>query len=255
MASKISRGFAELGVGVVSGMARGIDRAALEGSIEAGGRAIAILGSGIDIVYPPENRDLYMSLCNHGLILSQFLPGKDPEAYNFPNRNRIISGLCPGVVIVQAGKKSGAMITAQTAINENREVFVVPAPLGSFGFEGSNTLIDYGAKPVNTALEVIEEIKNFSVSKPKIRISKTKEISKDILHSSSELPLPEPSLPTDILPNEKKSILKALSKPQHIDYISEVTGISMSALHLLLIELMLDDYITEQPGKIFIRIK
>ena len=144
---------------VVSGLARGIDAIAHKTALEAGGRTLAVLGSGIDCIYPPENRTLAKEIMNgQGAILSEYALGVQPEAKNFPPRNRVISGLSMGVVVVEAGQKSGALITTNYAVDQNREVFAVPGPINSPASKGPNKLIQEGAKLVTSVDDILEEL-------------------------------------------------------------------------------------------------
>ncbi|HEY2830268.1 MAG TPA: DNA-processing protein DprA, partial [Thermoanaerobaculia bacterium] len=143
---------------VVSGLARGVDAAAHEAALDAGGTTIAVLGTGIDLVYPKSNRALFRRIETEGLIISEFPPGTPPLAQNFPIRNRIISGLSLGTIIVEATGRSGSLITARTAAEQGREVFAVPGSIFANGTEGTHRLIQYGAKLVHDANDVVEEI-------------------------------------------------------------------------------------------------
>lgn len=157
IARELARDLAAAGVVVVSGLARGIDSEAHQGAIDGSGATIAVLGSGIDVVYPPENHKLYEKILEQGAIVSEFLPGSHPEANNFPRRNRIISGLSSGVLVVEARQKSGALITADFALEQGRDVFAVPGPVSSESSKGTNNLIKQGAKLVSTAEDILEE--------------------------------------------------------------------------------------------------
>ncbi|NIP38467.1 MAG: DNA-protecting protein DprA, partial [Candidatus Dadabacteria bacterium] len=150
------------GYTVVSGFARGIDTIAHRACLKAGGRTIAVLGSGIDVVYPSENAGLYKEVIQNGAVISEFAVGTGPHAVNFPRRNRIISGLCAGVLVVQAAEKSGSLITAEFALEQNREVFAVPGNIGSKLSKGTNRLIKKGAKLVNTIDDILEEIEGIT---------------------------------------------------------------------------------------------
>ena len=154
----LASGLARNGVTVVSGLARGIDSIAHRAALEAGGRTIAVLGSGIDIIYPPEHRNLARAIAEHGAVITEYPLGTRPEGSNFPPRNRIISGLCLGVVIVEAGRGSGALITADYAAEQGREVFAVPGSIFSKASEGTNQLIQQGAKLVLSVADILEEL-------------------------------------------------------------------------------------------------
>jgi DNA processing protein len=149
---------AEAGITIVSGMARGIDTCAHRAALKAGGATVAVLGCGADVVYPPENKKLYGEICERGLVVSEFAPSARPEAKNFPRRNRIISGLSAGVLVVEAGERSGALITGYHAAEQGREVFAVPGSIFSPASDGCRRLIASGAKPVGSADEILEEL-------------------------------------------------------------------------------------------------
>lgn len=157
VAEILSRDLAQEGIWVVSGMARGIDSTCHKGAIDAGGKTVAVLGSGLDVIYPPENKMLYREIMEHGSIISELPLGSAPTAWNFPLRNRIISGLSNGVMVIEAGEKSGSLLTVDRALEQGRDVFAVPGPITSAQSKGANNLIRQGAKPVCTARDVWEE--------------------------------------------------------------------------------------------------
>ncbi len=158
-AERFARGLAENGVTVTSGLARGIDTFAHRAAIDAGGRTLAVLGSGLDIIYPSENRRLADEIAESGAILSEFPLGTKPDAVNFPRRNRIISGLSAATVVVEAGETSGALITAEFALEQGREVFAVPGNIFSPASRGPNRLIADGARPACELRDILEELK------------------------------------------------------------------------------------------------
>lgn len=158
VAEQFAAEFARAGVAVISGMARGVDTAAHVSALEAGGGTIAVLGTGADTPYPTENRELYERICENGLVLSEFPLGAKPLAEHFPRRNRIISGLSDAVVIVEAGQKSGALITAQYAMKQGRELFAVPGNINSLPSAGSNALLAEGAAAAVDAESVLRSI-------------------------------------------------------------------------------------------------
>jgi len=147
------------GVTVVSGLARGVDGLAHHSAIEAGGRTIAVLGSGVDIIYPPEHRKLAERIQEHGAIVSDYAPGTKPDGINFPPRNRIISGLSRGTIVIEAGEKSGALITAKFAVEQDREVFAVPGSVLSPMSRGTNDLIGEGAIPMTNPKAVLDALR------------------------------------------------------------------------------------------------
>ncbi|MBI3941482.1 MAG: DNA-protecting protein DprA [Chloroflexi bacterium] len=159
VAVNLAEGLASNGITVVSGLARGIDTWAHQGALKAKGRTLAVLGSGVDIIYPPENWRLAESImAGHGALISEYALGTKPEAMNFPPRNRIISGLSLGVVVVQAGEKSGALITATFAAEQGRDVFAVPGNINVRNSAGTNRLIRDGAYPVAEVRDILEQL-------------------------------------------------------------------------------------------------
>lgn len=156
VAEEVARTLAQHGVTVVSGLARGIDAVAHKAALDAGGRTLAVLGSGVDVIYPPEHRRLAERILTQGALLSDYPPGTQPEASNFPARNRIISGLALAVVVVEAGKESGALITARFAAEQGREVFAVPGNIYAPQSKGTNRLIQQGAYALLQPRDVLE---------------------------------------------------------------------------------------------------
>lgn len=155
---RICAELAAQGITIVSGLAKGIDTFAHQAALEAGGRTVAVLGNGLDVVYPAENKALMAKIPDHGALLSEFAPGTQPEASNFPARNRIVSGMSLGVLIVEAGTKSGALITVNMANEQGRDVFAVPGNIFSKMSEGPNRLIRQGARAVTSAADILEEL-------------------------------------------------------------------------------------------------
>jgi DNA processing protein len=158
VARELASGLAASGVTVVSGLARGVDVTAHHAALEAGGRTIAVLGSGVDNIYPPEHKAVAESIAQAGAVVSDYALGTPPEGANFPPRNRIISGLSKGVVIVEAGEVSGALITADFAAEQGRDVFAVPGNIHQRTSLGANKLIQAGAKMVTSVADILEEL-------------------------------------------------------------------------------------------------
>ncbi|MDR2892284.1 MAG: DNA-processing protein DprA [Deltaproteobacteria bacterium] len=158
VAENIARGLTQAGITCVSGLARGIDRTVHLAGLSGVGSSIAVLGCGVDVLYPTDNRDLYERMCMHGLILSEFFPGTPPLAHNFPVRNRIISGLSKAVLVVEAAARSGTLITARHALEQNRDVYAVPGSTLASTSEGCRELIRRGAKPVFSAEDVLLDL-------------------------------------------------------------------------------------------------
>ncbi|MEO8677721.1 MAG: DNA-processing protein DprA [Vicinamibacterales bacterium] len=158
MAANIAADLARAGIVVVSGLARGIDSAAHEGALDGGGKTIAVLGTGIDVVYPPENTGLAARIVASGALLTEFPPGTEPRAQNFPSRNRIISGLSRAVVVIEAAEKSGSLITAREAADQGREVMAVPGSVAAGRYWGCHALLRDGAKLVESAVDILQEL-------------------------------------------------------------------------------------------------
>ncbi len=185
MSEKIALELASLGITVVSGMARGVDSMAHVGAIKGGGKTVAVLGNGVDIVYPKENKNLYKEIMENGLVLSEYPPGTQPLPYNFPRRNRIISGLSMGIVVVEAAAKSGSLITAKYALEQGREVYALPGNVNNRNSTGTNLLIKDGAKLVTSCKDILDDVfPMFSFkkeeSKPHEEINLSKEESEII---------------------------------------------------------------------------
>lgn len=158
VAGRFGREFADAGACVVSGMARGVDTAAHKGALEAGGRTVAVFGCGVDVIYPTENRQLASLIAEHGLLVSEFPPGSPAYPQNFPIRNRIVAGICSGVVVVEGKEFSGSAITARLALDQGREVFAVPGNITSPMSLGPNTLIKQGAQPALSSEDVLANL-------------------------------------------------------------------------------------------------
>jgi DNA processing protein len=166
IAAAIAGDLARAGVVVVSGLARGIDSAAHIAALDAGGKTVAVLGTGIDVVYPAEHRELTERIARDGLLITEFLPGAAPEVFHFPRRNRIISGLSRGVVVVEAAEQSGSLITARLAADQGREVMVVPGPVLGGRNRGAHALIRDGAKLVESAVDILQELGMLELTLP-----------------------------------------------------------------------------------------
>lgn len=165
VAETLSRDLAANRLTIVSGLARGVDGAAHQAALKAGGRTVAVLGSGVDVIYPPEHRRLAQQISESGAVISEYPLGTQPDAMNFPPRNRIISGLSLGVVVVEADEKSGALITTTYAAEQGRDVFAVPGGIFNKTSRGTNKLIQDGAKLVTCATDILEELNLEMVAK------------------------------------------------------------------------------------------
>lgn len=158
VAYDLSKDLAFMGMTTISGMARGVDSYAHKGSLDGGGRTIAVLGCGVDYVYPPENKQLYSRIIENGAVVSDYIPGTSPQKQFFPARNRIIAGLSMGTVVVQARKSSGALITSDSALKENRTVYAVPGNINCEMSQGTNDLIRNGCVCVTCARDIVEDM-------------------------------------------------------------------------------------------------
>ncbi len=235
-AKQLSRELVHHGISIVSGMARGIDTAAHDGAIEANGHTVAVLGCGVDVVYPPENRSLFQKIRETGAVISEFPLHANPEPYHFPLRNRIISGMSVGTIVVEAAMKSGSLITAKLAADQGREVFAVPGSIHSFKSSGTHNLLKQGAKLVETAADVLEEIQPF------------------LYHheSSGDSPMVQIKKKHSMLDSEESIVLKALEPyPVHFDDIVRSTGIEPGKLAGILLKFELEGMVTQSPGKHF----
>ena len=248
---RLCRELAINGITVVSGLARGIDTAAHRGSIAAKGRTIAVLGCGIDIVYPPENKELFTTIPLQGAIITEFPFGTPPNGPNFPARNRIISGISLGVVVVEANEKSGSLITARTALEQGREVFAVPGSIDSAGSRGTNRLIKQGAKLIEDVYDILDEIMPQIEMKQKIHIPEAAEKTK----SHKGIPLADrPISGNDDLTDKERTLLECISaSPVTIDSLIAQTGERPGEILNNLLLLELKGLITQLPGKMFIR--
>lgn len=211
------------GVTIVSGLARGVDAIAHQATLDAGGRTIAVLGSGVDIIYPPEHRKLAEAISRDGAILSEYPPGTKPDGINFPPRNRIISGLSRGVLVVEAGERSGALITAKFSVDQGREVFAVPGSVLAPMSRGTNNLISQGATPMINPKQLLDflEVNSVPLNKQAAQTLTLDEV--EILHTLG-------------------------SDSMHIDELANKLSYSMERLSALLIMMELEGLVTKTPS-------
>ncbi len=217
---------------VVSGLARGVDTIAHDAVLSVGGTTVAVLGSGVDVIYPYENLKLSEAITGCGAVISEFPMGTKPEAVYFPRRNRIIAGLCLATLVIEAGKKSGALITADRALEQGRDVFAVPGNINNPKSAGCNELIQQGAKLVRSIDDILEEF------------SFTTERTKNIEQQLSQIPLSK---------HEEKIFNLLSNEPLHIDQISEQGGLPISQVLSVLLSLELKNLVKQMVGKNFIR--
>jgi len=238
---KLSFDLAIRGITVVSGMALGIDAAAHRGAIRSGGRTIAVLGSGHNDIYPPENRELYKEIVKRGAVISEFSPDTPPFRKNFPKRNRIISGMSKGIIVVEAPGRSGALITANFALEQGREVFAMPGNVNSAKSSGANRLIKEGAKLVENVEDILEELKYVM------------EI-KEIQGTTSNPALANAGLEVVISARERKVFEALGDTPKSIDEISKMVDVPVNKISETLLKLELKKLIKALPGENFIKV-
>jgi len=251
MAERLSQDLANCGLLIISGMARGIDSIAHRGAVQARGRTVAVFGTGVDVIYPRENRKLSEQILElGGALVSEFPLGTSPNPHNFPLRNRIISGLSRGVLVVEAGEFSGTRITSRCALEQCREVFAVPGNVTNKLAWTPNTLIKQGAKLVATWEDIFEELPS------EIRLRLQKHQSE--LPASSAASLFDPPTEASELPAEQRKVFSAIQADEsiHIDELIEKfdSELSTSEVFSALFELTLDNKIRELPGKNYVRV-
>ena len=234
VARDLARGLVSLGFTVVSGMARGIDGSAHESALQAGGRTIAVLGSGVERAYPAEHETLYRRIGENGAVLSELPIGTRPLAFNFPARNRLISGLSLGVVVVEATEKSGSLITATLAVEQGREVFAVPGEVGSSRSRGAHRLIRQGAKLVESVDDIIEEI------------------APQLLDRTGSATQRAPRVLPQNASDATRTIFALLQENTlQVDQVIERTGMSAAQVLETLLDLELQGLLRQLPGKIY----
>ncbi|WP_035290649.1 DNA-processing protein DprA [Clostridium sp. KNHs214] len=221
-------------IGIISGMAKGIDKNAHATCIESGGYTCAVLGCGIDIIYPKQNRELYYSIMDKGCIISEFLPGTPPYSYNFPIRNRIISGLGKILIVIEAGEKSGTLITANCALEQGKDIVVVPGSIFSPQSKGTNKLISEGAYPfvdIEGVFNLLRENCNYNLIKDE---------TGDKGHKSKEI---------------RGKLSKLIGdSPIHIDDIIKICHIDISQLYDVLFEMQFNNEIMCLSGNYYVKI-
>jgi DNA processing protein len=227
VAQRFARGLAEHGITVVSGLARGIDTAAHIGALAAGGRTIAVLGCGVDVFYPPENRELYERIAASGAVISEFNLGTGPDAFHFPVRNRVISGMSRAVLAVEARNSSGVLNTVRWAADQGRDVLAVPGTIVADTSYGTNELIKDGARPVTKLEDLLDalDVKPAARTRPEVPLTDT-----------------------------EKGLLGQLStEPVHVDELAAQSGMPMAHLLSQLLDLEMKKQIRQLPGMMFVR--
>lgn len=234
IAFNFAKTLAHHGFAITSGLALGIDAASHRGALNAQGYTVAVAGTGLDRVYPAKHKDLATEIVNTGAMVSEFPPGTTAKANHFPRRNRIISGLCQGLLVVEAAKQSGSLITARMALEQNREVFAIPGSIHNPLARGCNALIREGAKLVETTQDILEELSQYN--------------------QQDEADSLEPVQST--LDLEQQTLLNlVMFSPTSIDSLVENTNESVEVISSMLLILELQGYVEATAGGCYIRIK
>ncbi len=225
----IAKKLGSYGWGTISGLARGIDKSAHEGSLSTG--TVAVVAGGVDVVYPEENKKLYDQICEQGIVVSECAVGMTPQAQGFPRRNRLISALSKGVLVVEASLQSGSMITANNALDQGREVFAVPGSPLDPRCRGPNKLIKQGAKLIESAEDILDNLSEFFIGKNSAQ-------TMDLFNQSGGAPS-----------KTSKNVMEKLGgSPVSLDSLAEAANITLRQLLTVLSELELEEKITRHPG-------
>ncbi len=258
---KLGYGLASAGAVVVSGLAKGVDAAASRGALLAGGVPVAVTGGGLDVYYPAENRDLYEDIAAAGVLLSEYPPGTEPDGRHFPVRNRILSGLSVATLVVEAPERSGALITAHTALEQGRDVFAVPGPIDSPASVGCNRLIQDGAGLVTEAWDLLREYAERFPAK--LRREEAREMPRPLGYQARQRkPEPKPVPPSldlgknDLsLTDDQIALLRLLDAEEPIlaDDLIERSGIPTRRVLSALTVLELDNLVRQHSGKRYTR--
>lgn len=246
-AERLAFEIASRGATVVSGMARGIDSAAHRGALKAGGRTIAVMGSGHGHIYPPENKDLYARIVESGAVVTEFEQDVKPLAQNFPIRNRLISGLSLGLVVVEAARNSGALITADFALEQGRDIFALPGKISSSTSAGTHDLIKDGAKLVQSADDIFEELSLHAI-KPVGEAKKR--VIDDLISKKTGAYI------YNSLTDDERKVYKILDdEPLYIDDVVKGSKVELGKISKILLNLQVKKLIRELPGKQYVRTK
>lgn len=250
---KLARELSLRGITIVSGMARGIDASAHRGALAAGGRTVAVLGSGLDMIYPPEHKDLYQAIADNGAVISEYPPGTPPNAPNFPARNRIISGMSLGVVVVEASDKSGSLITARIALEQGREVIAVPGSIDAPGSRGTHRLIKEGAALAENSEDILSLIlpqaANYLVDDQQRSMKSVSSSQVAAVRKQNE----EKPAPQNLSGNEAILYDTMGEAPIHIDAIIQASRLKPAEVIQILLSLELNGIIHQMPGKMYLR--
>lgn len=262
MAREVSGQIALCGAIVISGGAYGVDTMALEGALNAGGQTVAVLGCGVDIAYPASNRPLFQRIAQTGCILSEYIPGTKPNPWQFPERNRIVSGMSNGVLVVEAPEKSGALITARLALEQGRDVYVIPGNIDVTSCRGSNALLREGAEAVFSGWDIVRE---YAAQYP--QVTENRQAAPEASQPQS-VPTPEPAdkksvdnptpksysvkeINTPELTEQEQAVVDCLDTvPRPLDQVVARAGIPAALVSGVITKLTLKGYIANHPGKL-----
>ena len=259
ISQQLSHQLAERGITVVSGFARGIDTCVHRGALEAGGRTVAVFGSGLSIIYPETNRALATEITESGALISEFPMTMPPRGRNFPRRNRVISGLTLGTLVVEASEQSGSLITARHAAEQGREVFAVPGQIFSNVSRGTHSLINQGATLINSVDDLLDALpQNYTqiLGGESLGPRSAKQPNKIVRPQSTEkrsTSTPQPKANLNLTPDEQ-TVLSAMDADSvHIDEITRVTQLPIGKVSSLLVMLELKGIVQQLPGKQFVK--
>lgn len=266
----IAGALARAGAVIISGLARGIDRIAHEAALWAGGRTIAVLGCGIDVAYPPEHLALQEEIGRAGLVLSEFVPGQPPIRHNFPKRNRVLAALAKAVVVIEAGPRSGALITVDHALDLGLDVFAVPGPIGRPTSDGTNRLIQDGANLLQSPAPVLEAV--FGENEARVRLARIETppaargtadpdaAGSHVAHSGAnaghaEDPAAAAANSPDMWPAGARGAIGSVLRPEamYIDDLAHRAGVTVTEALALLLEMELEGTVRQMPGMRFSR--
>jgi len=248
----LARELSALGFTIVSGFARGIDAAAHRAALASGGRTVAVLGCGLDVDYPSGHASLRTEIAGSGAVLTEFAPGTAPFATNFPRRNRIISGLALGVVVVEAAEDSGSLITARLALEQGREVFAVPGPIDAPTSRGPHGLLKQGAKLVETVDDIVEELLSQLETMRTPRIDPLHLKSNgcpDFVATGAGRRRPFAPKPPDLSPEEQVVLRVIGREPRHLDDLTEQSRLPAAEVTRILLGLELKALVHQLPGQ------
>jgi DNA processing protein len=260
-AEKFALALGKLGISIVSGLARGVDTQAHKGALKAGGRTLAVLGSGLNRIYPPENKKLAEGISEYGAVISEFSLNTKPLAQNFPRRNRVISGLSQGVIVVEAARNSGALITADFALEQGREVFAVPGKVDCATSFGANQLIKQGAKLIDSVEDILEELK------PGLKeFTKKQALAYSVERIAPACPClagrqaagrdrktAQETVPNKLSEEERLVYNLLTDKPRPADELIEEAGLPAAKTMSLLSRLEMQRAVKQLPGKLFMK--